>query len=73
MEMGVSAPFEKRKRTVFWNPGTVPKEQIVEASASRRLDVFCLCGTAPFQKQSKETHESGLEFFNNNNKKTLLR
>ena len=23
-EMGVSAPFEKRKQTAFWNPGTVP-------------------------------------------------
>ena len=24
VEVGVSAPFEKRKRTVFGNPGTVP-------------------------------------------------
>ena len=35
LEVGISAPFEKRKQTVFWNPGTVPKEQIVEMSACR--------------------------------------
>ena len=32
-EVGVSAPFEKRKRTVFWSPGTVPWNGSKEADS----------------------------------------